>query len=432
MTAQFSTPMPPAAEASAADADPLTTAADPLEFAREHVATAALNDTGDVATSDRLVGLELEYHLVDLSAPGRRPSWDEVTRLVSGLPAMPSGSSVTLEPGGQIELSTPPNVGVAASVEALQTDQRTLRAGLAAAGFGAAALGSDLARAGERINPSARYVAMEQHFRALGCAVPGRAMMTSTAALQLNLDAGPAARWSERLGRIRDLGPMLVAISACSPVMAGHASGWRSMRQQVWHGIDRRRTAAVPGHDPRASWAAYALDAPVMLIDEGHSMVAVTERVPFGAWVQGRAPFDRPPTIADLDFHLTTLFPPIRPRGYIELRCLDAMPDRWWPALAALTVALVDDDIAADGAAELCEPVRDRWVTAAHAGLDDPAVRACATGCLDLAARHCAPELKSDVEAYAELVSAGRTPGDEIREHIRDTDPLTVLEEESR
>ena len=47
--------------------------------------------------------------------------------------------------------------------------------------------------------------------------------------------------------------------------------------------------------------------------------------------------------MADLDYHLTTLFPPVRPRGYVEIRCLDALPDRWWPALAALTATLVDD-----------------------------------------------------------------------------------------
>ena len=73
--------------------------------------------------------------------------------------------------------------------------------------------------------------------------------------------------------------------------------------------------------------------------------------------------------MADLDYHLTTLFPPVRPRGYLELRCLDALPDRWWPALAALTVTLADDPVAADAAAELCAPVADSWETAARHGL---------------------------------------------------------------
>ena len=87
---------------------------------------------------------------------------------------MPSGSPVTLEPGGQIELSTPPAADLAAAVAALRADSDALRAQLREAGFGAAALGSDLARPVSRINPSPRYDAMEQHFDALGCAGSGR------------------------------------------------------------------------------------------------------------------------------------------------------------------------------------------------------------------------------------------------------------------
>ena len=63
--------------------------------------------------------------------------------------------------------------------------------------------------------------------------------------------------------------------------------------------------------------------------------------------------------MADLDYHLTTLFPPVRPRGYVEIRCLDALPDRWWPAIAAITATLLDDPVAADVAAEPCAPVAD-------------------------------------------------------------------------
>jgi glutamate--cysteine ligase len=400
-----------------------------LDAAREHIASNALRDT---ATQPRQVGLELEYHLVDLARPARRPTWAEVLAAVAALPPMPSGSSVTVEPGGQVELSTPPTQGIAASVAALQADRTVLRKGLTASGYGAAPLGADPARPTRRINPNARYVAMERHFQALGCAAPGQAMMTATAALQVNLDAGPAAGWTQRLDRIRDLGPVLVAVSACSPLLAGRSTGWRSMRQQAWHGIDQRRSGPLPDGDPAEAWAGYALDAPVMLIDDGDGVVPVTERVPFGDWLQGRAPFHRRPTVTDLDYHLTTLFPPVRPRGYLELRCLDAMPDRWWPALAALTVALIDDDIAADQAAELCEPVRDRWTAAARDGLDDPIIRTAALGCVDIATRHCAPELKTEVEAYAELVSRGRTPGDELRERALATSPLTVLEEEAR
>src|SRR3954464_9848372 len=80
--------------------DPLLVSADPLETARQHVAETALSD-GPVGR----VGLELEFHLVDLVHPARRPTWAEAKRLADGVGPLPSGSLVTLEPGGQIELS---------------------------------------------------------------------------------------------------------------------------------------------------------------------------------------------------------------------------------------------------------------------------------------------------------------------------------------
>ncbi len=417
---------------SCTDDDPLHIARDPLSAARAHVVEAALTET---PARSGLVGLELEMHLVDLADPRQRPDWDRIQDVVTGLPAMPSGSSVTLEPGGQIELSTPPVRGVAGSVASLEADRAVLRAALLDVGLGAAPLGTDPAREVHRINPGRRYLAMERHFEARGCVDPGLAMMTATAALQVNLDAGPRAGWAERTGRIHDLGPVFVAVSACSPLLAGSASGWHSMRQQAWHGIDGRRTAPVSGADPARAWADYALDAPLMLVrDEadGGASRPVTTGASFGDWLAGRAPLGRPPGIPDLDYHLTTLFPPVRPRGYLELRCLDAVPDRWWPALATIVAVLIDDPVAADEAAAACEPVHDAWQTAAREGLADRTLHAAATACVDIAVRHSPPELHDRVDAYAELVAAGRTPGDEVRERAAATDPLTALLEQAR
>ncbi len=161
-------------------------------------------------------------------------------------------------------------------------------------------------------------------------------------------------------------------------------------------------------------------------------VTAMTTRVPFTAWLEGLAPIDRPPTLADLDYHLTTLFPPVRPRGYVEIRCIDALPDRWWPAVAAITAVLIDDSMAADLAAQLCGPVRDARAAAARDGLADPAVRAAALGCVEVAAARCPAPLKADVEAYAELLHRGRTPGDELEAAIRADGPLAALEAAAR
>src|SRR5690349_11954593 len=83
------------------------------DAAYAHVAAGALS-----AGSGGQVGLELEYHLVDVGDPARRPGWPAVQALLAGLPQLPGGSRVTVEPGGQLELSTPPALGVAAAVEA--------------------------------------------------------------------------------------------------------------------------------------------------------------------------------------------------------------------------------------------------------------------------------------------------------------------------
>jgi len=225
--------------------DALAGVADPVESARERICAAALRPG-----TTRQVGLELELHLVDLAQPLRRPDWAPVQALVTGLPPMPAGSTVTLEPGGQVELSTPPLPDVVAAVAALRADRAALAAGLVAAGFGAAALGTDPAREPGRINPHPRYVAMERHFEAVGCSGPGRTMMTATAALQVNLDAGPAEGWSRRLDLLHSLVPVLVALSATSSYLAGRATGWHSARQQVWSGVDRGRAGALPPGPP--------------------------------------------------------------------------------------------------------------------------------------------------------------------------------------
>jgi glutamate--cysteine ligase len=256
-------------------------------------------------------------------------------------------------------------------------------------------------------------------------------MMSATAALQINLNAGPTEQWAERVRHIHRIGPVLIALSACSPLVAGRSSGWRSMRQEIWGQLDQARCRPLHAADPGEGWARYALAAPVMLLrnPSATSTTAVTDRIPFADWVSGHARLGRAPTAADLNYHLSTLFPPVRLRGYLEIRYLDAVPYRWWPALAALVVTLVDDDVAADRAAELCGGLGDSWTVAARDGLGHRALLAAARGCAEVAAARCPPALRSEVEAYAELVRDGRTPGDELRERARVHGPLRVLEE---
>jgi glutamate--cysteine ligase len=408
--------------------DPVLTAADPVDAALAHVAGKALAD----GPGGR-VGLELEFHLVSLADPARRVGWPEVLAAIGDLPAMPSGSAVSVEPGGQVELSTPPAADLVHAVGALRHDEAVLRAELRGLGLGLAALGADPARPAMRVNPAPRYRAMERHFDVVGCSGPARSMMSSTAALQVNLDAGPASGWRQRVRLLQLLVPVLVAASASSPWLAGRTTGSHSMRQAAWRHIDDARTGLVPDGEPTQAWASYALRAPVML--DRLTMRPVCSRTSFAAWLRGDAAdpalATRRPTRADLDYHLTTLFPPVRPRGYLEVRCLDALPGRWWPALAAFTVTLADDPVAADLATELCEPVAGRVADAVRSGPAHSAVGRAVRGCLEIAVRHCPDELRAELGDFAELVGSGRTPSGEIRRRIAERGPAAVLEEEA-
>ncbi len=377
------------------------------------------------------VGLELEAHLVDLDRPAARVPWGRVTGVLAAVPPLPGGSRVTVEPGGQVELSGPPAPDAGTAVAALRADRAVVAGVLAGARLGLAPVGTDPLRPPARVCPAPRYRAMEQHFTAVGCGGPGTAMMTATASLQVNLDAGPRGGWSRRVALAHQLGPVLVAVSACSPLLGGRATGWRSSRQRVWGALDQARCGPLlGGADPAGEWAVYALSAPVMLVrdpDTGDADPVLT-RTSFADWVTGAAPLaGRRPTAADLDYHLSTLFPPVRPRGYLEIRYLDGAPEPWWPALAAVTAALLDDPAAADAAAEATAPVAGAWDRAAREGLADADLRTAAVRCLAAALPAVPVALRPEAEALAGLVEAGRCPGDALLDAARAGGPAAAL-----
>jgi glutamate--cysteine ligase len=127
---------------------------------------------------------------------------------------------------------------------------------------------------------------------------------------------------------------------------------------------------------------------------------------------------DGGPDVTDLAYHLTTLFPPVRPQGWLELRMIDALPEPYWPVPIAVVTALIDDPVAADLAAEAAEPAADRWHAAARDGLSDPALaraaRRCFAAALDALPRLGAAALVPLVADYADrFIVRGRCPADE-------------------
>ena len=384
-------------------------------------AAAALHIAGNTLADGPVgrVGFEVEAHCFELAAPHRRPGWRRLTDVIEGLPRLPGGSAVTVEPGGAVELSGPPADGPLPAIAALTADRAVLRQAFAEAGLGLVLLGADPLRPPKRVNPGDRYRAMERFFTASGTADAGAAMMTSTASIQVNLDAGPRDGWAERVRLAHALGPTMIAIAANSPLLTGQFTGWLSSRQQVWGALDSARCGPIlgaSGDDPTTDWGRYALNAPVMLVNDPDPQ-PVLDWVPFAEWADGRVPLaGRRPTTADLDYHLTTLFPPVRPRSWLEIRYLDAVPDALWPAVVFTLATLLDHQPAA--AAEAVEPVATAWDVAARIGLGDRHLFEAANRCLAIVNQFAPPEIAESMERLTAMVERGRCPGDEFSERV--------------
>jgi glutamate--cysteine ligase len=371
------------------------------------------------------VGLEIEAHCFDLADPMRRPAWDELTDVIAQVPPLPSGSPITVEPGGAVELSGLPADSVLPAISAMQSDRGVLRDAFAQHGLGLVLLGADPLRPPLRVNPGDRYRAMEQFFAASGTLDAGAAMMTSTASVQVNLDAGPRGGWAERVRLAHALGPTMIAISANSPFLGGESSGWRSTRQRVWSRLDSARCGPVlgaSGGDPADDWVSYALKAPVMLVQGSKTVpttIPMTEVVQFADWADGRALLGgRRPTVADLDYHLTTLFPPVRPRGFLEIRYLDSTPDDVWPAVVFTLATLLDDPAAVEVATEATESVATEWDLAARVGLGDERLQAAALRCVQIVVELAPPELRDAMQRLLRQVELGRSSADEFSDLV--------------
>ena len=378
------------------------------------------------------VGAELEWFVLDSAEPGRIPHPDEVRALLSGT-RRPGSSRLTFEPGGQLELSSPPAATPGGAVASLTADLEVVRAALGRAGLGLRGGGVEATRTYRRLVSSPRYDAMAEHFASAGpdCADAGRVMMTATAAVQVNIEAGHdedaiASRWR----RAHTLGPVLAACFAHSPVLAGRPTGDASSRLRAWSVLDPCRTRPVPdgrsGETPRDQWAGYVLDASVLLVRDpavardGAFEGRRPDRVfTMGQWVDDPGLAGRPVTGADLDYHCTTLFPPVRPRGFLELRYLDEQDVDTWPVAVLVTAVLHDDDTAGAIADDACRAAEGRWEQAANRGLADPVLAQAALTCFDAAQAALAgagvPDgLLARVEDYAaRYVRAGRCPADD-------------------
>ncbi len=298
----------------------------------------------DPATGEAAPFVRIEALLEAISAAGE---WREVREGGRLLALLGADSSITLEPGGQLELSGKlcPDLfccqgDFSRHVEQIVTAGRSV--GLAFLGLGVQPF-TPLERIASI--PKSRYGIMAPIMRRTGDM--GERMMKQSAGLQVNLDYADEADCLAKLRLSLAMAPLLYALFANSPLLDGRPSGFLSTRGEIWSRTDPDRTGLLPElFRPGAGFAdyvEYALRVPMYFIfRDGHFIDCSGPPFPFGRYLEeGFGPYRA--TLADWDLHLSTLFPEARLRPQIEVRCADSLPPHLALSFAALMKGLLYD-----------------------------------------------------------------------------------------
>jgi glutamate--cysteine ligase len=253
------------------------------------------------------------------------------------------GGEITLEPGGQIELSGRPCVSVHEAREELEqhVDEVDEVAGpldVEILGLGIQPF-SRLDEIG--LVPKRRYGIMWPYMAKVGSL--GQTMMKQTATVQVNLDFASESDAMEKMRVSTGVGPIVNAIFANSPISDGAPNGFLSRRAHIWTDTDPSRTGVLRFLFDRSAsfehYAEWALDAPMYFVKRNgdyHDMTGVPFR---RFWQEGAAGMRA--TVGDFALHLSTLFPEVRLKTYIELRMVDSQPAETILGLPALAKGML-------------------------------------------------------------------------------------------
>src|SRR3954468_1604235 len=340
---------------------------------------------GEPSTSGVIARLAEREGWVEQPAGGDPSSW-----------LLPDGGRISFEPGGQIEISTAPKPTASELIAAAREVVWRLRETMAADGIDLVARGVDPYNDIEAVPlqlTRERYTRMTRYFDGIGPS--GIRMMRQTAALQINLERGndPPSRW--RL--LNALAPIVVALFANSRRYAGTDARWASYRSRLWRTLDPSRTGIVyDDADPAARYLEFALGAGAMRAPDGESRS-------LGEWMIDPA-VDRD----DWIFHLSTLFPEVRPKEFFELRSADTIEPEFLAGPVVFVTSLVYDDIAArEAAALLGAPSTELLERAGLNALADPVIRAMASDLVECALRG-ARRLGGDYISLSDIEDASR------------------------
>ncbi len=390
---------------------PAPRASEPLRIGAEVELIAVRADDGSVcpleADGDQVATLPF------LRRWGASRGWVEM-RSSKGVPSfcLPDGGRVTFEPGGQVEYGAPPSKSLSALIRQLHGVIRPLRAAARDEGITLLSLGIDpstpLAQAPLQVGGD-RYERMADYFATIGDA--GARMMRQTASIQVCLDTPIDAERSWRT--LNAAAPLVVAMFANSPRYAGAMTEHQSVRAESWRELDSGRTGLAICDAPGADgYLDFALAA---------QAIFHPDHPPFGDLLAaGEA------TMAEWDTHVSTLFPEVRPRGYLEVRSADAIDPDDYVAPLALLAGMTYHGPSLRAASELLgEPSERRLRAASRAGLRDASLARDAAALAEIALVGCGalgaafveePDLERARDFFARYTMRARSPADDARD----------------
>lgn len=270
-------------------------------------------------------------------------------------------SSVTLEPGGQLELSGKFCCDIHCSSRDLNRYRRHIVAVGKELGLLFLGLGTHPFSRLDEISwlPKGRYRIMSQYMLKTGDM--GQRMMKQTAGTQVNLDFSDAADCARKLRLSQRLSAVAYALFANSPLLEGKPSGFLSTRGEIWSRTDNDRCGLIEQLlNPDAGlndFVDYALDVPLYFIERNKQYVDMTaSRFTFRQFLDSGWNAERA-TLKDWNLHLSTLFPEVRLRPQIEVRSADSLPPRFTPSVAAFYKGLLYSEEALRGAEALLLPI---------------------------------------------------------------------------
>ena len=369
-------------------------------------------------------------------------AWDPVLEGDKIIGLVKGGANVSLEPGGQLELSGAPLETIHQTCDEVNDHLRDVQTvadkiGARFIGLGAAPIWTHDQMP---LMPKGRYKLMDAYMQTVG--THGTQMMRRTCTVQVNLDFGSEADMVQKMRVALALQPVATALFANSPFFESKVNGHKSWRSRIWRDLDASRTGMLPfvfedgfGFDRYADWV---LDVPMYFVyRDGKYIDALGQS--FRDFLKGELPAlpGEKPTLSDWADHLTTVFPEARLKKFIEMRGADGGPWRRLCALPAFWVGLTYDQSALDAAWDLAKvwDAETREALRVAASVDGLQAKVGSISMHDIAREAVAisesglrarampgvgglvPDETHFLNALKETVESGKTPADELLEH---------------